>query len=48
MSNGPAYYVGMNNYSDYDPDWCEGHYCPRDCDGCPYSEEFRGFDKEAE
>lgn len=36
-----GYFVGSNNYSDYDPNWCEGHVCPRDCDGCPYSSEFR-------
>lgn len=30
-------YIGMNNYEDYDPKWCDGHYCPRDCEVCEYS-----------
>lgn len=29
-------YVGMNNYEDYDPKYCVGHFCPRDCEVCPY------------
>jgi hypothetical protein len=36
-------YVGMNNYEDYDPEWCDGHYCPRDCENCEYSAENRGI-----
>ena len=27
-------YIGTNNYSDYDPKWCDGQFCPRDCDIC--------------
>lgn len=34
-------YVGMNNYEDYDPVYCDGHYCPRDCEICPYRAENR-------
>lgn len=26
--------IGANNYSDYDPAWCDGDFCPRDCDIC--------------
>lgn len=33
--------IGANNYSDYDPDWCDGHYCPRDCERCEYRAEER-------
>ena len=33
--------IGMDNYSDYDPKWCDGHYCPRDCDVCGYRESER-------
>lgn len=39
-------YIGMNNYSDYDEEWCEGHYCPRDCEICPYRAENRGPNEE--
>ena len=31
----------MNNYSDYDERWCDGHFCPRDCGVCVYREENR-------
>lgn len=31
-------YIGANNYTDYDPEYCDGHYCPRDCDGCPWAD----------
>lgn len=24
----------------YNPDFCEGHYCPKDCDNCPTKEEI--------
>jgi hypothetical protein len=34
----------MNNLSDYDPRWCDGHYCPKDCDRCPYRAENREED----
>ena len=27
--------------NEYDPKFCDGHYCPKDCDGCPYREENR-------
>lgn len=37
-------YIGMNNYSDYDPEYCDGHECPRDCEVCPWREENRGWD----
>ena len=36
--------IGANNYSDYDEAWCEGHFCPRDCEGCPWSVEFRDME----
>lgn len=29
-------------YSDYDPQYCDGHFCSRDCEVCPYREEERG------
>ena len=32
---GAKLYIGMNNYSNYDPKYCDGHYCCRDCDICP-------------
>ncbi len=35
-------YIGMNNYADYDPAWCDGHFCPRDCEICTYRAENRG------
>ena len=34
-------YVGMNNYEDYDPKWCDGHICARDCEHCAYRAENR-------
>ena len=34
-------YVGMNNYEDYDPEWCDGHECPRDCENCVWNWEHR-------
>lgn len=34
-------YIGMNNYSDYDPRYCDGHPCPRDCERCAYAAENR-------
>ena len=33
--------IGMNNYSDYDPKYCDGEFCPRDCDICGRREENR-------
>lgn len=30
--------IGANNYSDYDPEYCDGHFCPRDCEICGYRE----------
>ena len=38
----------MNNLSDYDPRWCDGHFCPKDCDRCPYRAENRGGKRMAE
>ena len=26
---------------EYDPEWCDGHYCPKDCEKCPFREENR-------
>ena len=34
-------YVGMNNYSEYNPEYCDGHYCPRDCDKCSIADKIR-------
>lgn len=31
----------MNNYSDYNPDVCDGHRCPVDCEHCRYAEKAR-------
>ena len=28
----------MNNYSAYDPEFCDGHYCCRDCEKCPITD----------
>ena len=33
--------IGANNYEDYDPSWCDGHHCPRDCERCEYRAEER-------
>lgn len=33
-------FVGMNNYELYDPAYCDGHPCPRDCERCPIAEEI--------
>lgn len=38
-------YIGMNNYEDYDEEWCSGHYCPRDCEICHYNAEHRDIDE---
>lgn len=32
--------IGMNNYVYYDPDWCDGHYCCRDCEKCNIADEM--------
>ena len=34
-------YIGANDYSDYDPAWCDGHECIRDCEHCAYRWENR-------
>ena len=39
-------YIGANNYEDYDPQYCDGHYCPRDCEVCAYRAENRGEGEE--
>ena len=33
-------FAGMNNYELYDPVYCDGHPCPRDCEKCPIGEEI--------
>lgn len=38
-------YIGMNNYEDYDEEWCSGYYCPRDCEICHYNAEHRDIDE---
>lgn len=39
--------IGTDDYSEYDPEYCEGHYCPKDCSHCSYREELReGWDEE--
>lgn len=35
-------YIGMNNYSMYDPAYCDGEPCPRDCDKCPVADKILG------
>jgi hypothetical protein len=32
--------IGMNNYEYYDPKFCDGNPCPRDCDKCEIKEEI--------
>ena len=39
-------YIGMNNYSLYTPEICDGHECPRDCDDCPYAEQILEMEDE--
>lgn len=36
----------MKNIPYYTPEICDGHYCPKDCDGCQYREENREDDDE--
>ena len=31
----------MNDYSQYDPDYCDGHECIADCERCRYRKELR-------
>ena len=38
----------MNNYSAYDPEFCDGHYCCRDCDNCPWADEAMEYILEVE
>jgi len=26
---------------EYNPAWCDGHECPKDCEGCEYGEPLR-------
>ena len=33
-------YIGANDYSQYDPKYCDGRYCCRDCDHCPIAEQM--------
>ena len=32
--------IGADNYEYYDPAFCDGHYCCRDCDKCEIREEI--------
>lgn len=32
--------IGANNYELYDPAYCDGHHCPRDCNICPIADEI--------
>ena len=31
----------MSELRDYDPWFCDGHFCPKDCDHCPVRAEKR-------
>ena len=31
-------YIGANDYSAYDPEFCDGRCCCRDCGVCPVAE----------
>ena len=31
----------MNDYSEYDSDYCDGHECPCDCKNCRWNWEHR-------
>ena len=33
-------YIGANNYSAYDPKYCDGNYCCRDCETCPVADKI--------
>lgn len=41
-------YIGMNNYSLYNPAYCDGRFCPRDCDKCDIAEEIMEAEEEDE
>lgn len=32
--------IGANNYEYYDPAFCDGHHCPRDCERCAVADEI--------
>lgn len=38
----------MNDYSEYDPKYCDGHRCIVDCAHCPWRKELREEDEDAE
>lgn len=33
--------IVANNYLDYDPEYCDGQYCCRDCDKCLIADRIR-------
>lgn len=39
-------YVGMNNYEYYTPEFCDGHYCCRDCERCHIAQEIMEAENE--
>lgn len=39
-------YIGMNNYELYDPAYCDGHYCCRDCERCHIAQEIMEAENE--
>ena len=39
-------YIGMNNYSLYNPLYCDGRFCCRDCDKCPIANEIMEAEEE--
>lgn len=41
-------YIGMNNYEYYTPSFCDGHYCCRDCEKCPWAEKAMEYIMEVE
>ena len=41
-------YIGMNNYSQYDPDYCDGHFCCRDCECCPIADKILEYEEKGE
>lgn len=47
-SGGDLMYIGMNNYEYYIPEICDGHYCCRDCEKCPWADEAMEHIMEAE
>lgn len=38
-------YIGANNYSAYDPEFCDGHYCPRDCECCQIADKILEYEE---